>query len=71
MQNCTKCNGHVIPESGYDHGVYCRQYRCLMCGRYYPIEIVTAQVDVNMGRITEHLGGMPKISADKIAQAKQ
>ena len=44
MPNCSHCNGYVILESGYEHGVYCRQYHCLMCGRYYPVSIVTVQV---------------------------
>lgn len=41
---CKYCFGLVVPEEFYDHGVWYRERRCLMCGRYWPIETRTAQV---------------------------
>lgn len=36
--NCNHCSGLVVSEEFYNHGVWHREYRCLMCGRYWPIE---------------------------------
>lgn len=54
MKSCPHCQGYLEPDRQYEHGVYVYSYRCLMCGRYYPIQTVTAQVDVAVGRLQEY-----------------
>lgn len=54
MKSCPHCQGHLVTVEQYEHGVRTQDYRCLMCGRYYPVSVVTAQVDVVVGRLREY-----------------
>lgn len=41
--NCPHCKGLVIPSEELCHGVKFRSYRCINCGRYYPVQTITNQ----------------------------
>lgn len=70
MQSCPRCQGHLVTVEQYDHGVRFQDYRCLMCGRYWPIQTVMAQVDVAVGRLQEYKPWKP-VSDDKKVRARE
>lgn len=69
IQSCPHCNGYLVTVESYESGVYCQDHRCLMCGRYWPIRVVTAQVDVSMSRAGEYKP-FKRIESSTIQNAK-
>lgn len=43
---CQKCKGLLVVERWHDHGVWHEDHRCVNCGRRYPVDVQTVQVEV-------------------------
>lgn len=69
---CKHCSGLVVPEEFFLHGVWYSTDKCLICSRYYTVEVKTKMGDVtpDMMRQGEYKPWR-KVSDDTIEAAKK
>ena len=70
MTHCPRCQGLIVIAQFHDHGAWFREYRCVNCGRYYPVESMT-EVATMETRIPDVVKPFRKISEAVMAQAKK
>ena len=72
MQNCTHCKGLTVESQYHEHGIWHREYRCVNCGRYYPVEIKSVAIEIPLEMMGDARKRKPfkRIPEDVLSQAK-
>lgn len=68
---CPRCQGLLVTDTAYEHGVWQKESRCINCGRRYSVETQTAKVDVYMGRMQDGYKPWKRVKPEVLPKVKK